>query len=79
MTDQSPEEIDRCELCDEPIEALERGEEYLDDRTVLACAYNGLELVAILHDMEGVRVFEDARFDVVPTPAGEDRGVEVDV
>ena len=51
-----------------------RGEKYLDDRTELAYAYDGEELLAIAYKEKVVREWLDrAWFSVSLTPAGEER------
>lgn len=51
-----------------------RGEHYLDDRTELAYAYDGEELLAIAYKEKVVREWLDrAWFTVSLTPAGEER------
>jgi len=51
-----------------------RGDQYLDDRTELAYAYDGTTLIAIAYDDCLVTDWvADSRFDVSLTPAGEAR------
>lgn len=59
-------EIDRSEVSGEGID-------HLDDRTPLAYAYDGLELVAILYTEEAVRECRDSSWLTVSrTPKGEE-------
>lgn len=51
-----------------------RGEHYPDDRTELACVYDGLSLRAVVFDEREVeRYREETAFTVTLTPAGECR------
>lgn len=62
-----------AEHADETLQDDARGEHYTDDRTTLAFAYEGDELVARLFKKRAVREFQaSSLYDVVLTPDGEE-------
>lgn len=67
--------FEACPVCGE----FGRGEQYHDDRTTLAYAYDGTELVAKLFKERAVRECQASSWLTVSlTPAGEDRSLQPD-